>query len=170
MLLTQKIRLDLSEPDTQALEFMQGKCRGLYNWWVMRLRDGEQWNFAQAKRSLQQSKQYDPELEWVYGKLLADVFYRLDAAMKAFYRRVKAGETPGFPRLRPRHCFFTLCYPAMYLKVEKGLLLLPTGGGGKHGVKHFPTIHAHLTEPPPTHFKEVAISRDARGHYYASFD
>jgi putative transposase len=169
MLLSKKIRLDLSEPDAQALEFMQGKCRGLYNWWVMRLRDGERWNFAQAKRSLQESKQYDPELEWVYGKLLADVFYRLDSAMKAFYRRVKAGETPGFPRLRPRHCFFTLCYPAMYLKVENGLLLLPTGGGGKHGVKHFPTIHAHLTEPPPTHFKEVAISRDARGHYYASF-
>ncbi len=84
MLLCKKIKLIVSEEDAATLEFMQAKCRGLYNWWVMRLRDGERWNFAEAKRALQESKQYDPELDWVYGKLLAEVFYRLDKAMKAF--------------------------------------------------------------------------------------
>jgi putative transposase len=74
MFLTKKIKLNLSDQDTATLEFMQGKCRSLYNWWAMRLRAGEKWNFAQAKRSLQESKQYDPELEWVYGKLLHNVF------------------------------------------------------------------------------------------------
>jgi putative transposase len=58
----------------------------------------------------------------------------------------------------------------MYLKVEGNLLYLPTGGGSSSGVaKRFPTVIARLTEPAPTHFREVAISRDARGHYYASF-
>jgi putative transposase len=167
MLLCKKIRLEISGQDAATLEFMQGKCRGLYNWHVMHLRDGEHWNFAEAKRSLQESKQYDPELEWVYGKLLHEVFYRLDAAMSAFFRRLEAGEKPGFPRVRPRHTFFTLCYPAMYLKIERNALLLPTGGKGRN--KHFPTIHAHLTELPPPGFREVAITRDARGYYYASF-
>src|SRR5262245_27954479 len=37
MLKTKKIRLDVSDQDAATLEFMQGKCRGLYNWWVMRL-------------------------------------------------------------------------------------------------------------------------------------
>src|SRR5258706_11874517 len=87
MLLTKKIKLKLSEQDAATFEFMQGKCRGLYNWWVMRLRAGERWNFAEAKRSLQESKHYDPELAWVYGKLLHEVFYRLDASMQAFFRR-----------------------------------------------------------------------------------
>ena len=32
--------------DAATLEFMQGKCRGLYNWWVMRLRDGERWRLG----------------------------------------------------------------------------------------------------------------------------
>ncbi len=169
MLLCTKIRLEVSEQDAETLEFMQGKCRALYNWWVMRLRTGEKWHFAEAKRSLQESRKYDPELNAVYGKLLADVFYRLDASMKAFYRRVKAGEPPGFPRVRPRHCFFTLCYPAMYIKVQGNTLILPTGGGGRHGLKRFPDIMARLTETPPEHYKEVAISRDARGSYYASF-
>jgi len=87
----------VSEQEAEALEFMQAKCRALYNWWVMRLRNGQKWNFAEAKQSLQASKQYDPELAYVYGKLLHEVYYRLDGAMQAFFRRVQAGETPGFP-------------------------------------------------------------------------
>ncbi len=169
MLLCKKIRLEITPQDAATLEFMQAKCRGLYNWWVMRLRDGEKWNFAEAKKSLQASKQHDPELIYVYGKLLAEVFYRLDNAMQAFFRRVQAGETPGFPRVRPRHNFFTLCYPAMYLKIIDTVLILPTGSGGKHGPKQYPNIMAHLTELPPDGFREVAISCDARGNYYASF-
>ncbi|EFH89862.1 RNA-guided endonuclease InsQ/TnpB family protein [Ktedonobacter racemifer] len=169
MLLCKKIKIDVSEQDAATLEFMQSKCRGLYNWWVMRLREGEKWDLYEAKRSLQESKQHDPELVQVYGKLLQEVYYRLHGAMKAFYRRVKAGETPGFPRVRPRHCFFTLCYPAMYLKIEGDTLILPTGGGGKHGAKVYPNIVARLTEAPPEGFREVAISRDGRGNYSASF-
>jgi putative transposase len=167
VLLTKKIKLEVSEQDAQALEFMQGKCRGLYNWWVMRLRAGQRWNLVEAKRSLQDSKQHDPELCQVYGKLLHEVYFRLDRAMAAFYRRVQAGDPPGFPRVRPRHSFFTLCYPAMYLKVEGDLLILPTGGKGRH--KRYPNIQAVLTETPPEGFREAAISRDARGNYYASF-
>ena len=167
MLLCTKIRLEVSEEDAATLEFMQGKCRGLYNWWVGRLRDGEKWRFADCKRTLAESRIHDPELDDVYGKLLAEVYYRLDKAMKAFFRRIKAGETPGFPRFKPRHCFFTLCYPAMYLKIEGDKLILPTGGRGEH--KRFPNVVARLTEEAPTNFKEVAISRDARGNYSASF-
>jgi len=169
VLLTKKIKLNISEQDAATLEFMQGKCRGLYNWWIMRLRDGEQWRFNDCKKTLAESRVHDPELNQVYGKLLAEVYYRLDAAMQAFFRRCQAGETPGFPRVRPRHCFFTLCYPAMYLKIEGKMLVLPTGGGGRHGLKVYPNIEAELTEQPPEQFREVAISRDARGNYSASF-
>ena len=76
-------------------------------------------------------------------KLLQEVYFRLDS--------------------------FTLCYPAMYLKFEGNTIILPTGGGGKWGPKCFPNIIAHLTETPPEHFHEVAVSRDARGNYYCSF-
>jgi putative transposase len=171
MLLCTKIRLHVSESDADALEFMQGKCRGLYNWWVMRLRDGERWpGWAAAKATLEASKAHDPDLRFVYGKLLHEVYFRLDKAMAAFFRRLKVGETPGFPRVRPRHAFFTLCYPAMYIKVEGNRLYLPTGGGGRAGIpKRYPNIVVRLTEPAPAHYREVAISRDARGFYYASF-
>src|SRR5205085_1550467 len=115
----------------------------------MRLRNGERWNFEQAKKSLRESKQYDPELHSVYGKLLAEVFFRLDYAMQGFFRRVAAGEKPGFPRVKPRHQFFTLCYPAAYLyRIKGNTILLPTGGGGRYGPKRYPNIVARLTEQP----------------------
>src|SRR6266566_2228283 len=169
MLLCQKIKIEVNQHDAEALEFMQAKCRGLYNWWVMRLHNGERWSINSAKQSLRESKQYDPELRYVYGKLLAEVYYRLDGAMQAFFRRVQAGEKPGFPRFKPRHQFFTLCYPAMYLDVQDKTIILPTGGGGHWGPKRYQNILAHLTEEPPDHFHEVAVSRDARGNYYCSF-
>src|SRR5262252_6614831 len=167
MLLCRKVRLQVSERDAATLEMMQGKCRGLYNWWVLKLRAGERWNWKRAKKTLAESRKYDPAIDQVYGKLLAEVYFRLDKAMQAFFRRMAAGETPGFPRVRPRHQFFTLCYPAAYLQFEGKRLILPTGGKGQH--KRFPNVLATLAEVPPCGFREVAISRDARGHYYASF-
>ena len=170
MLLSKKIKIEVSEQEAATLEFMQEKCRGLYNWWVMRLRNGERWpGWEQAKKTLRESRQYDPEINGVYGKLLAEVYFRLDKAMQAFFRRVAEGEQkPGFPRVKPRHQFFTLCYPAMYLdKIKDNTIVLPTGGKGRN--KRFPNIIAHLTEPPPEDFREVAVSRDARGNYYCSF-
>jgi putative transposase len=168
MLLCTRIRLEVSDQDAATFEFIQGKCRGLYNWWIGRLRAGEHWpGWQEAKKTLQTSKQHDPELKAVYGKLLHEVYFRAEKAMRDFFRRCQAGEKRGFPRFKPRHEFFTLCYPAMYIKVEQHILRLPTGGKGKN--KAYPDILAHLTESAPVAFREVAISRDARGHYYASF-
>ncbi len=170
MLLSKKIKIEVSEQDAATLEFMQGKCRALYNWWMMKLRGGERWpGWRKAKKTLRASRTHDPEINAVYGKLLQEVYFRLDKAMQAFFRRVAAGEKkPGFPRVKPRHQFFTLCYPAMYLDtIEGNTIVLPTGGKGHH--KRSPNIVAHLTETPPDHFHEVAVSRDARGNYYCSF-
>jgi putative transposase len=168
MFVSKKIKLEISPCDAATLEFMQAKCRGLYNWWVMKLRNGESWpGTLVAKKTLKDSRKYDRELDHVYNKLLQEVFFRLGAAMEAFFQRCKKGEKPGFPRVRPRHSFFTLCYPAMYIRIENNTVILPTGGRGKN--KPYPDVRAKLTEAPPAEFGEVAISRDARGNYSASF-
>ena len=113
MLKVKKIRLDVSKQDAATLEFMRGpSVAGSTTGNGCFLRAGERWHFAEEKARLSQCRAYDPELDAVYGKLLAEVYFRLDKAMQAFFRRLQAGETPGFPRVRPRHQFFTLCYPA----------------------------------------------------------
>ncbi len=40
MLLYKKIKIEVSAEGAEALEWMQGRCRALYNWWIMRASDG----------------------------------------------------------------------------------------------------------------------------------
>jgi len=71
MLVSKKIKLEVSTRDAATLEFMQARCRGLYNWWVMKLRGGGPWpGTLIAKKTLKESRMYDPELNHVYNKLL----------------------------------------------------------------------------------------------------
>ena len=56
----------------------------------------------------------------------------------------------------------------MYIQIEGKTLILPTGGKGAKN-KRYPNGEAELTEIPPEGFREVAISPDGRGDYYASF-
>lgn len=59
MILAKKIKIEVSPQDAETLEFMQGKSRGLYNWWIGKLRDGEKWpGWNVAKASLQESKKH----------------------------------------------------------------------------------------------------------------
>src|SRR5215467_13117944 len=41
-----------------------------------------------------------PALKEVHSQVLQQVARRLDVAMEAFFRRLKAGESPGYPRFR----------------------------------------------------------------------
>lgn len=41
-----------------------------------------------------------PELSQVYSQVLQNCQLRVDLAFKAFFRRVKAGQTPGYPRFK----------------------------------------------------------------------
>jgi len=168
MRLCKKIKIEVSEQDRATLEWMQGKCRGLYNWWIMQLRKGTRWpGVNAAKKTLAASRAYDPELDGVYNKLLQEVYFRIDGGMQGFFRRVEAGEKPGFPRVRPRHQFFTLIYPGMYVSIEGTTVELPTGGKGRN--KRFPNVLARLSEVPPDGYGDVAVTRDAHGEYFCSF-
>lgn len=168
MIVCKKIRIEIDQEDKDALEFMQRKCRGLYNWWIGRLKNGEKWHLYEAKLSLQESRKHDPELNNVYGKLLAEVYFRIDGAMERFFHRLKESDgKAGFPRYRSRHEFFTLIYPAMYVKINNKTMVLPTGGKGRN--KKYKNVLAKLTEQPPEKFKELAVSKDSRGNYYCSF-
>jgi putative transposase len=52
----------------------------------VRLQDGEKWpEWEEAKKTLRQSKEPSPELQWVYSKLLQEAYFRLDGAMKASF-------------------------------------------------------------------------------------
>lgn len=47
----------------------------------------------------------------IYAHCLQDVLRRLDKSFKAFFRRVKAGENPGYPRFKGRGWYKSFTYP-----------------------------------------------------------
>ena len=56
-------------------------------------------------------KQQCPELSDVYSQVLQHVALRVDLAFEAFFRSCKAGDTPGFPRVRGSGRYDSMTYP-----------------------------------------------------------
>lgn len=86
-----------------ALDGVLATCRELYNSMVnWRKHDyevkGQSPNYYEQKRALPLWKQAHPQLRDVHSQTLQEVVKRVDLAFQAFFRRVKAGETPGYPR------------------------------------------------------------------------
>lgn len=57
-------------------------------------------NFAQQCRSLTEIRGFEPRVSAVNCHSAQGTLRRLDRAFKAFFSRVKKGETPGFPRFK----------------------------------------------------------------------
>jgi putative transposase len=51
-----------------------------------------------------------PQYKVVHAQVLQDVLKRLDNALTHFFRRVRQGETPGFPRFKGKYFFDSICY------------------------------------------------------------
>lgn len=60
---------------------------------------------------LPQIKDDRPELKAMGSHALQETLRRLERAFQAFYRRIKAGQKPGFPRFKSRRRFDSFCYP-----------------------------------------------------------
>jgi putative transposase len=52
-----------------------------------------------------------PELKIVQSQVLQNAQLRVDLAFKAFWRRCKAGENPGFPRFKGKGWYHSITYP-----------------------------------------------------------
>ncbi len=77
-------------------------CCQLYNAGLQERREayrmgGKSITFTVQSAQLPDIKELRPEYEAIYSQVLQDVLHRLDQAFKAFFRRVKNGEVPGYP-------------------------------------------------------------------------
>ncbi len=102
-----------------------------------------------------------PELVSVHSQVLQNVQERVDLAFKAFFRRVKAGEKPGYPRFRGygRYASFTF--------KQSGFELLPAGKGLL--ISKIGAVRIVLHRPIEGRVKTLTVQRDAVGNWYACF-
>jgi putative transposase len=87
--------------ETLLTETLEG-CRWLYNHLLEKRKQayeqtGQGLTIYQQQATYPILKQDRPSLAQVHSQVLQNVAVRLDLAFKAFFRRCKAGEDPGYP-------------------------------------------------------------------------
>jgi putative transposase len=65
----------------------------------------------QQNVSLKKWKAAHAELSEIHSQVLQNIAVRVDLAFKAFFRRVKSGEAPGYPRLKGRGIYDSITFP-----------------------------------------------------------
>src|SRR5215472_11105691 len=159
---TYRYRLYPTPEQEQALEIVLWRCRTLYNValeerktaWERR---GVSFNYYDQANELPDLKAACPEYTEVNAQVLQDVLKRLDRAFQAFFRRIKEGEKPGYPRFQGRNRYNSFTYP----QYGGGAVL----DGGVLSLSKVGRIRIRLHRPMEGAPKTVTISREADGWY-----
>ncbi|KYP80040.1 RNA-guided endonuclease InsQ/TnpB family protein [Ferroacidibacillus organovorans] len=111
-----KYRLYPTKEQEEKIQFTLERCRLLYNRMLEERRfayetEKATLNYYDQANTLNERKKYIPSLKQVHSQVLQDVIKRLDKAFQAFFRRVKAGETPGYPRFKSAGRYDSFTYP-----------------------------------------------------------
>lgn len=123
-----KYRLYPNLATEKKLCFVLNRCRELYNAALSERRDAYKYvhkriTYTQQQNDLPEIKhQIRPEYAEIAAHVLQDVLGRLDKAFKAFFRRVREGEKPGYPRFQGRNRYNSFTYGCMHVPIAAWFL------------------------------------------------
>jgi len=139
-------------------------CRWIYNETLaLRKNAWEQedrsMSYFESKRMLPIWKDAKPELKEVHSQVLQEAVQRVDLALKAFFRRVKNGEVPGYPRFKGKGWYDSITYPQSGFSLKGNILHLSKIGD----------IKVRLHRPIEGTIKRLTIRRSSTKKWYVSF-
>lgn len=113
---TYKYRLHPTAKQKKALRLSLDACRWVYNKTLETRKQAweerkESLSRYDTSNLLTEWKKENPTLSNAYSQCLQDVTMRVDLAFRAFFKRVKAGETPGYPRFRGFDRYDSFTFP-----------------------------------------------------------
>lgn len=161
---TFQYRLYPTPAQATVLQATLDECRWLYN----RLLEERKLAWEETETSVGLYDQIDrvvalkserPTLTSVHSQVLQNVAVRIDLAFKAFFRRVKAGEKPGFPRFRGYGRYDSFCYPGSGHKVD----------GQRVSLSKIGHVKAMIHRPLEGTVKTCCVKRTSTGKWYATF-
>jgi len=111
-----KYRLYPTRKQTQKLDWTLDKCRVLYNSCLLDRRNhyeqtGKGLSRIDQQVILKNDKDRFEFLKDIHSQVLQDVLFRVDRAFQNFFRRVKTGEKPGYPRFKGEGRYDSITYP-----------------------------------------------------------
>jgi len=161
---TYKYRLRVSKTTAARLDWVLWQCRQLYNAALQERIGAYQMrrvsvNYYDQANQLPSIKEVCPEYKEVGSHVLQDVLRRLDKAFQNFFRRVKQGQTPGFPRYQGRNRYDSFTFPDIAgWKLDGDRLTLSKIGD----------CRIILHRPLEGSIKTVTIKREGQ-HWYVCF-
>ena len=155
-----KYKLQLNRTFQANCERTLDVCRELYNAALQERRDAWAINrvtasFATQCAQLPDLKALRPELTDVHSQVLQQTLRKLQRAFENFFRRVKNGETPGYPRFKGRDRFDSFCYPQGGFRLE----------GDKLHLSKIGSCRVRLSRPVAGTIRTCTIKREADGWY-----
>jgi transposase len=109
-------RLHLTKGQQRILEQQLEQCRQVYNQTLAARRDAweqrqETLRLYDTQAMLPDWKAERPSLKLAHSQVLQNVQVRVDLAFQAFFRRLKAGEEPGYPRFKQFGRYDSMTFP-----------------------------------------------------------
>jgi putative transposase len=158
-----KFRLYPTKAQNTKLERTLELCRQVYNKTLAYRRDKyEQEHISVSNYAthnlLPVWKKNVPELKEVFSQTLQEVQERVDLAFRAFFRRVKNGENPGYPRFKGYGWYDSFTYPQMGFKFYGDKLTLSKIGD----------VYIRAHRKVEGDVKRATIRRNSNGKWYAS--
>ena len=116
MLKSCKYRLSPTRKQVETLQWTLDRTRELYNAALQERRDAYRMchksiTYYEQANQLPDIKEIRQEYRDIHSQVLQDTLRRVDKAMQNFFRRVKNGETPGYPRFQGRDRYDSFCFP-----------------------------------------------------------
>ncbi len=165
---TFKYRLYPTPAQERSLEQQLEECRWLYNHLLAERRDAweqrqESVRLYDQHATLPALKAERPSLAGVQSQVLQNVAVRIDLAFKAYFRRCKAGEAPGYPRFRGKGRYESITFPQVPVgcKLDAGTQRLYVMNVGRIKLVY----HRHVEGTPKT----ATICRSSTGKWYVTF-
>jgi len=164
MLKTFKYRIYSTKKQIRIMNQWLEECRWLFNHFLAERK--EAWekeqrsiNYHSQATSLPALKEQRPSLANVHSQVLQNVAVRIDLAFKAFFRRVKAGEKPGYPRFRGKGRYDSFTFPQSGFSLDGNILRLSKIGN----------VKVVLHRPVEGNIKTCTIKRSSTGKWYVMF-
>ncbi|MDF0592571.1 transposase [Methanotrichaceae archaeon M04Ac] len=164
MLKAFKYRIYPTKAQRSKMEQTLELCRWTYNETLAYRKnsfeqEGKSISKYETHNLLPEWKKNKPELKEVFSQTLQNVQERVDLAFKAFFRRVKAGETPGYPRFKGKGWYDSFTYPQLGFKLSSGKLDLSKIGD----------VKIKLHRPIEGKIKRLTVRRSSTGKWFACF-
>ena len=165
-MLTYTFRLYPTKAQEALLLDLLEKCRLLYNGCLQERRDGYKKgvkvNHKTQEKALTEIKNTNPEYSEIHTHILQDVTTRIDKAFQNFFRRVKIGDTPGYPRFRSYGMYNS--FKLKDLKNKNGFSIV--AGGKRIKVSGIGKIKVKMHRAMEGAMRQAIIKLDSDNHWY----